>query len=319
MRLNTFLIFILFFNGIVFGQNMKPSIQIIPADIYMNDNQWLDAEGSPDYIKAFSKDNNLRLAIAQLEEMMIKREFPLKGLEEQLKQIQDERIINENYESKDGDMIEMSIIDELFAMTAPDIKMELSFNLIGGGLKKQLQYQLKAIDTYSAKTISSTSGTGPGSSSSDIATLIMIAVKDNMDNFCTQLTDHFHNQMSVGREIKLNLKVSSSDIYLDDYYSCDSLKMDDEELSTIIDTWLFQNAKGGMYSISNSSSKQMKIDAIRVPVVDENNKAVTAEVFTKGLKKILRKYIKDEDGEKVRINSEIINRGVGEAWLILKE
>ena len=44
----------------------------------------------PDYIEAFSKDNNLRLAIAQLEEMMIKREFPLKT-EEQLKQIQDEQ------------------------------------------------------------------------------------------------------------------------------------------------------------------------------------------------------------------------------------
>tara|TARA_B110000977_G_C11047009_1_gene480922 strand:+ start:36 stop:896 length:861 start_codon:yes stop_codon:yes gene_type:complete len=283
----------------------------------MNENGWVDADGNPDYLKAFGADRDLRLAIAQLEELMIKRGFPLKGLEDQLKAIQNERLLNENFEGRDGDQIEMTIIDQLFINTAPDIKMDLYFHIGGGGMKKQLDYQLKAIDTYSSKTISSTSGVGPGSSSSDISTLIMIAVKDNMDNFCLQLTDHFHKQLEVGREINIQVKVNNEDVFLDDYYYCDSLKMDDEELATIIDGWLFNNSKGGMYQIASSSPKQMKINSIRVPIIDENNKAVTAKTFSEGLVRILRKYIKDEDGNKFKIKSTIQNLGVGEAWIII--
>tara|TARA_B100000768_G_scaffold140251_1_gene131708 strand:- start:535 stop:1476 length:942 start_codon:yes stop_codon:yes gene_type:complete len=309
MKKINFILILLFIPAIIFGQNMKPTIMVIPSDIYMTKKGWVDEKGNNDFQKAFKNDVELRLAVAQLGEFMGKQGFPLVNLEAQLKGLQNEQIRNENYESRDGETIQLTILDEIFASTQPDIVMDLDFQ-VSGGMKKTLLYNLQGLDSYTFKLISSSSGTGPGSATGDIATLLQVAIKDNMDNFCLQLTDHFHSVMEKGREIKIQIKVNSDDIYFDDDYFYPAFDDMDDELSIIIEEWFYRNAKNGMFKVTSLSDKRMKVDEIRVPVVDDRGRAITAMSFVRKLKKILKR-----EPFNIPCDDQLI--GLGEAWLIL--
>lgn len=311
MKVKIIILFV-FLTTQIFGQNMKPRIMVIPADIYMTKNNWVDKNGNPDYAKAFKNDNNIRLAVSKLSESMGKRGFPLVSLEMQLKGLQNESILNENYEGRGGDQIQLTVLDEIFQSTQPDIVMDIDYTLQSGGMVKKLLYNLQAFDTYTYKPLSSVSGTGPGTGSNDIPALLQIAIKDNMDNFCAQLTDHFHKTMEIGREIKIQIKVNSDDVYLDDEYVYDPYEMDDE-LNMIIEQWFYENAKGGMYKVVGGDlAKTMKIEEIRIPIVDDKGRAIDAYKFINGLKKMLRKEPFNITGKTIRVKG-----GLGEAWLIL--
>ena len=295
---------------IIFCQNMKPTIMVIPSDIYMTQKGWVDKNGEPDYKKGFRNDNNLRLAIAKIGEIMKNRDFPLVDLEQQMKSLTIETIMNENYEGRDGDQIQLTLLDEILQSTQPDIVLDLDFTLTEGR-KKTLLYTLRGLDSYTNKLIASSSGTGPGTVNNDITTLVQIAVKDNMDNFCVQLTNHFVKTMEIGREIVIQIKVNSDDVYLDDEYVYDPYDMDDE-LSYIIEEWFYKNSKNGIYRVTSTSSKVMKIEQIRIPILDERGRAVTAKSFISPLRKMLKK-----EPFNIPAKAKPVKGGLGEAWLIV--
>ena len=283
---------------------------VIPSDIYMTQKGWVDKNGEPDYKKGFRNDNNLRLAIAKIGEIMNNRDFPLVDLEQQMKSLTIETIMNENYEGRDGDQIQLTLLDEILQSTQPDIVLDLDFTLTEGR-KKTLLYTLRGLDSYTNKPIATSSGTGPGTVNNDITTLVQIAVKDNMDNFCVQLTNHFVKTMEIGREIVIQIKVNRDDVYLDDEYVYDPYDMDDE-LSYIIQEWFYKNSKNGIYRVTSTSSKVMKIEQIRIPILDERGRAVTAESFISPLRKMLKK-----EPFNIPAKAKPVKGGLGEAWLII--
>ena len=276
----------------------------------MTQKGWVDKNGEPDYKKGFRNDNNLRLAIAKIGEIMNNRDFPLVDLEQQMKSLTIETIMNENYEGRDGDQIQLTLLDEILQSTQPDIVLDLDFTLTEGR-KKTLLYTLRGLDSYTNKLIASSSGTGPGTVNNDITTLVQIAVKDNMDNFCVQLTNHFVKTKEIGREIVIQIKVNSDDVYLDDEYVYDPYDMDDE-LSYIIQEWFYKNSKNGIYRVTSTSSKVMKIEQIRIPILDERGRAVTAKSFISPLRKILKK-----EPFNIPAKAKPVKGGLGEAWLII--
>jgi len=303
---------------LVFCQNLKPTIMVVPADIYMNNHGWLDDQGNPDYDKAFKNDNKIRLAVSKLSEFMGKEGFPLVNLEAQLKGLQNEQIRNEYDKGRDGSDIELSVLDQIFMSTQPDIRLDLDYSLDGGGMKKKLLYNLQAINTYTFKNIATASGTGPGTSSNDIATLLQVAIKDNMDNFNSQLTTHFHDLVKNGREIKIQIKLTSGatdeDIYLYSEYDYEEYNMDDE-LIEIIAEWFYLNAQSpegqegkGMFNQVGGSDVQQRYENVRMPTVDSRGRSQDAYKFINGLKKILKK-------DPFNFNCSISRVGLGEAWL----
>ena len=83
------------------------------------------------------------------------------------------------------------------------------------------------------------------------------------------------------------------------------------ELSEIIDDWMHQNTVEHRYSQSESSENYMLFEQVRMPLMDEKGKAMTAKVFADNL----RKYLK----QTYQIESKTANRGLGRAYLILGE
>jgi len=270
-------------------QNMKPSMMVVPADIYMNQKGWVDADGNNDYIKAFKNDNNLRLAVIQMSEFMGKRGFLPVLLEEKLKEIEEDQMFNDYYSGRDGDEIQLNILDEIFNMSKPDMKLEMDFSLIPSGMgQSKMLYTLQAIDSYSLKGVSSVSGTGQPGLTNDIATLLQEAIKDNMDDFCQQMTDHFYKTQEIGREVAIDIQINVDDLYFDDEYEYYVYDMDDE-LSFIIDEFFKRNTVKGMCKLASQSDKQLKFREVMIPTVDEKGRSMDARSLANKLRKMLKK------------------------------
>ena len=96
----TFLLIALVFATLtIFAQAKKPTIMVVPSDLWCNQNgytQTFDNQGTPkivpNYEAALLNDAELLLAISKINEMMTERGFPLKNLESALKTLQNQYI-----------------------------------------------------------------------------------------------------------------------------------------------------------------------------------------------------------------------------------
>ena len=75
-----------FFAVSLFSQAKKPTIMVVPSDLWCNTNGYMmefDNQGTkvsvPDYVKALQSDVNLVPVIAKINDLMADRGFPLKN------------------------------------------------------------------------------------------------------------------------------------------------------------------------------------------------------------------------------------------------
>ena len=87
-------LFAVFTATMVFGQAKKPTLMVVPSDVWCNQYGYVSeydnlgtTEVIPDYKKALQNDMNLKLAIAKINDLMAERGFPLKDLEQTMKMI----------------------------------------------------------------------------------------------------------------------------------------------------------------------------------------------------------------------------------------
>ena len=83
---------VLFLGIMAFSQAKKPTLMVVPSDVWCNQNGYMmefDNEGSkvkvPDYKKAFQSNSDLLLAISKINGLMADRGFPLKNMESAIK------------------------------------------------------------------------------------------------------------------------------------------------------------------------------------------------------------------------------------------
>lgn len=113
----------------------KPIIMVIPSDAYCirsgyvstytNENG--DKIQTPNYKTAISKDENMRLVISELSTIMAQRGFPLKDMEQTLKNINNEEIELNLLTSKGGSIVVESPLDQLKRVAKADIIMDIDF------------------------------------------------------------------------------------------------------------------------------------------------------------------------------------------------
>ena len=89
MKKSIVLLFATFVATMAFGQAKKPTLMVVPSDVWCNQNGYVleydnlgTIEVIPDYKKALQNDMNLKLAIAKINDLMAERGFPLKDLEQ---------------------------------------------------------------------------------------------------------------------------------------------------------------------------------------------------------------------------------------------
>lgn len=295
------------------AQIKKPELMVIPSDVWCITNGYyteIDNMGTtmkvPNYKQALQESMELKIAIAKINDLMAERQFPLKSLEQELKNVEQRRMEDNLTMSKSGNELSESPLDEVARTAKCDIILELTWNVKDQGPKHAIAYNLEARDAYTGKSIGGPSGTGAPSFSADVDVLLEEAIVANMDNFNNRLMDHFTEMQSIGREISLDIKVFANNSRGVDLES----EFDGNELVDIINDWLQQNTVQGRFSMPYASENVANFTQVRIPLYDERGRAIDANAFAKQLAKRLK-------GEPYYIPCKVLVKGLGRAVIIL--
>lgn len=299
-----------------FSQAKKPTIMIVPSDVWCSDNGYMmefDNQGMvtkvPDYKKALQENSDLLLVISKINELMADRGFPLKNLESSLKSLESQSAEDAMLTSKGGGEINESPIDALKKVAKADIWMQLTWTVNTSGPKKSITFNLQGLDAYTDKQIAGASGTGEPSFTSELPILLEEAVLSHLDNFNVQLQNHFNDMFENGREI--TLRIMTWDTW---DYDLETDEFGDDELGFLLEDWVAINTVEGRFSTSTATENMMLLEQVRIPLYFERNgrqRALDARRWANGL----RKYLKDT----YQIESKLMMKGLGQAQLVLGE
>ena len=297
------------------AQIKKPELMVIPSDVWcISNGYYTEVENMgvtakvPNYKQALQENMGLKLAIAKLNDLMAERQFPLKSLEQEIKNLEQRRMEDNMTMSKAGNELAESPLDEVARMAKCDIILELSWELKDFGPKHSLSYILEGRDAYTSKSIGAASGTGAPSFSADVDVLLEEAIVANMDNFNNRLLDHFTEMQTIGREITLDIKVFANNAAGSDLET----EFGDAELMNVINNWLQLNTVQGRFTMPYASENVANFTQVRIPVYDERGRAIDANGFARQLSKMLKK-------EPYNIPSKVLVKGLGRAVIVLGE
>lgn len=303
----------LFVTVIVFGQAKKPTIMILPSDNWCTqryfmtefDNQGIK-QSVPNYKQAFQEDTELGQVISKIGALMIEKGFPLKDAEQELKAIETRNAEDNMTSSKtNGSSISESPLDILKKRAKTDIIIQIWWKVNKVDDQKSVSFILEAFDAYTSKRIASSTGNG-SPSNEIIPAQLEKAILANIDPFAAQLQSHFDDMFTNGREIVLSIKIW--DTWENDLES----EFDGEELTDIIDNWMFKNTVSGRYNMTDVTENVIRFEQVRIPIYDDRKRSIDARAFAKDLRKFLKAgpYL---------IESKLMTRGLGEAIIVLGE
>lgn len=302
-----------------FGQAKKPTIMVVPSDRYCIEKGYVikfNNQGTtielPDYKKLLQNDSDMRLAISKISGIMSDREFPLKDLEQELRNMSNESAETSLLTGSMGGSIVESPIDALKRTAKADIIMDLDVSIEKQGPKNSVRFILNGIDAYTSKNIASSTGVGSPSTSASIGLLIEEAVLSHMDEFAGRLQAHFDDMFSNGREVKIMVKLFDGfDSNLEEEYEYNG---ESEALGTFIEDWMDDNTMNHRYSLNDATENFQRYEQVRIPLYYERNgrqRAMDTRTYVNNLKKFL--------SDEFKLDSKVYMRGLGEAWLIIGE
>ena len=310
-----FIILFVFLAGslALFAQAKKPTIMVVPSDnwcIKHGYSQTFDNQGKiekvPDYKAALQDNSDVLLAISKIGEIMTERGFDLKDLESCLKSMSSQSAEDAMLSSKSGSEIAVSPIDKLKKTAKADIIMQLTWTVNQNGPKRSVTFNLQGKDAYTDKQVAASSGTGSESFTSELAILLEEAVLAHIDNFNSQLMNHFEDMAENGREIMVRIKV------WDDFEDGLETEYDGKELGEIIEDWMADNTVKGRFNTSDATENMMLFEGVRIPLFiekDGKTRAVQARDWVGNL----RKYLKNT----YQIESKLMMQGLGQAQLVI--
>lgn len=289
------LILSLLTSTLLMSQAKKPKLMIFPDDTWMNENGYLTERNmngttyyEPDYARAFVESSELKVAIARVQQIFKDREFEIISVADEIKKMQNESANEMTLMSKSGSEQQESLRDAFLKKIAPDIYLELYWKEISTGFARQLSFTLTAKDSYTAKPVSAISNVGPESSSA-LEILIDEAVTANLNQFISQMNDHFNTMFTIGREIIVKVGIWDSFEYdLEEEFNHEGLEMEDE-LGYLIEEWMALNTVEGRYSTSVATESRIEFEQVRIPIYNDRGRAMDARSFGRELAKWLKK------------------------------
>lgn len=301
------------------GQARKPIIMVIPSDAYCIRKGFVttytDENGSernsPDYSRAFLTDENLRLAISEMSNIMAQRGFPLKDLEQTLKSMENSETEASLLTGRGGGALAESPLDKIKKTAKADIIMDLDFDIKARGPRKFISFNLRGLDAYTNKVITSASGDGAPSSAVSVGILLEEAVLNHMDSFNALLQSHFDDMFANGREVTISIMMTEN---------CPVMMYDEFEflgevvtLSDVIDYWMDENTVNHRFSRVNGGDYFIDYEQVRIPLfktVLGKERSIDTRAFAMDLARMLNM-------EPFNLPYTINERGLGNVWIVL--
>ena len=292
-----------------FSQAKKPTLMVVPSDLYCNQHgytQTFNNQGQtevvPDYKRALQNDPQLLTGITVIGQMMADRGFPLKLMEQELKSLNEESAEDALLTSKSGADIAESPVDRLKKKSKSDIILQVTWLVNRAGPKYSLTFNLQGIDAYTNKQIAACQGTGDPTFSAELPVLIEESIANHLETFTTQLQNHFDDMFENGREITLRVKK-----WDDSEWDLES-EFDGTELSDIIEDWISANTVKGRFNTTDATESFMYFEQVRIPLFDENQRAMDARRWTRGLINKLKT---------LGVPAKLMMKGLGQATIVI--
>jgi len=267
-----------------------PTLMVIPSDGLLKKIGCLSSINNQgvtsykrDYKKALVNDGDLKFVIAAIEEEFANVGYPLENLEQQLKMIGDEMIMD------DAEGVAKDMRAQLMNTARPDYIIEVEYDLKvdakSRNLEKSLTYIVKCLDVYTNKAVAAITRTdvGKGEGNSEIPTLIKSDFPITIKEMQGTITNHYADILANGAEVTFRIAVlNGSGIALND--DCG-----DDEIGEQIINWMKENSINSTYKMVKNTSTEMRFTNVRMYTQDENGNSYTAYDFAKDLKKALNK------------------------------
>ena len=312
MKSNICLTFLLFCSILSSAQTAKkPTIMVLPSDHWCSTRYFtntIENQGKTvtinDYEAAFREDAELYSVANKIGEIMTAKGYPVKDYMQEYKSIMDEQTEEEVTMSSMGAMIEETPLDMLRSRVKYDIELRVDWTIHQEKKGRSVSISIAAIDTYSNKQVAAASGTCDAADKI-IARLIEDALNEQMDNFATQLVNHFSDLAHNGREITLQIRTWDSG----------SITLEDENangvaLIDVISAWVEDNTVNGSFNLTSNTESRAKFEQVRIPMLSDKGRAMDARMFANQL----RQYLKTQG-----IDSKVMNKGLGEAVIVIGE
>ena len=297
-----------------YAQAKKPTLMILPSDNWCVQRYFItefDNQGTkqkvPNYKQAFQEDTEIGQVISKIGSLMIDRGFPLKDVEQEIKNLEQSSSEDAMASSTStGSSVAESPLDKLKKRAKADIIIQIWWSVNKTTKGKSINFTLEAFDAYTSKRIAASTGTSSPSDKDVIPVLLMKAIESNMNLFTSQIQDHFDDMFKNGREIKI--KIQRWQNWSNDLET----EYNGIELSDVINEWLQKNSVKGMYNISDATENFMTIEQLHIPMYDAQGRASDARQYTRDLQKLLK-------AAPYNIDSKLMTRGLGEAIIVLGE
>ena len=312
-RRNLWLIIFSLSLSTAFSQAKKPTLMILPSDNWCNQRFFMetyDNQGTkkkiPNYKQAFQEDTELAQVIAKVGELMIKKGYELKDVEQSLKNLDltnaEESVTRS---SSSNSQISETPLDKLKKRVKADIVIQLWWEVNNVSNGHVVRYTLDAFDSYTNKRIASSTGNSE-SSTKFVPDLILEAAKNNMNLFLSQIQNHFDDMKNNGREIVVRVQTwDNVNINLE-------TEFENKELSEYIIQWMKQNTVKGNFNTTDATANFLLFEQVKIPLNNDNNEQLDAREFVNNL----RKYL---NSSPFNITCKLVTRGLGEAVLVLGE
>lgn len=306
----------------VSGQAKKPTIMVVPSDAFCISKGYfttVNLNGSeqkiPDFKKAMQEDSQIRLVITKMGSIMSDRGFPLKDLEQTLKSIETESAELAMMASKSsGAAISESPIDILRRTAKADIIMDLDYTIKRQGPSQIITFNLRGLDAYSNKQVAAAAGVGAPSSFATADLLLEEAVLSHMDAFNGQLSKHFEDMFTNGREVTVVVRVwAGAPVDLEEDFDVNGTT---DMLSIHIENWMAENTVSGRFSTSDATENVLKMEQVRIPMMYKSSSGKEMAMDTRRFVSNLSRYLANAP---FNIETKIYQRGLGECWLIIGE
>jgi hypothetical protein len=201
--------------------------------------------------------------------------------------------------------LEISAYDQIMATAGPDIALHINYYTENAGPRVTLFYDLTAYDAYTNKQVATTGLVSYGPiMNAPLQTLLQAALLSSIDAFNAQLMAHFQDMVEKGREISVRINTISG------WEDGLETEIDGEELTEIIENWMAENCVAGRNHQKSATETSMYYDSARIPLRNEEGRAMQARQWLRGL----RKHLKD-----LGVPSKVKTRGLGQGQLIIGE
>ena len=272
-------------------EQAKPTIMVLPSDKLLRTHGAFGEESfngktyyTRDYQKYLLEDPYSRQVIGAIQNKFLSLDFPLTDLEQSLKKINDQSIIDA------ADNLSKDAKTALLSVCKPDILIELDYVVLDNPKSSSAtndkyiqEYILSSFDSFTSKAIASIKANDVGydTKGRDLNTVFTESLNKTMSSFTTQLTNYFSDLLSKGREITFRVTVrNSSSLNLSDEYN--SLG---DTYSDWIREWIKVNSKKGAATLQMNTEKEMQYVNVRITNTAEDGTQNNAYDFANAFRK----------------------------------